>query len=213
MGLLITFEGVEGSGKSTQLQSLAKRLQEAGHQTLGTREPGGTALGEAIRRLLLEWRGGGVAAATELFLYEASRAQLVREVIDPALRRGCVVLCDRFADATVAYQGYGRGLDLSLIRRLNELATGGIGPDLTLLLDLDPAVGLRRIGRARDRLEAEELAFHQRVREGYLALATQNPGRIQVIDGALAPERIEEAVWQRVECRMRVGTGAPGADA
>lgn len=213
MGLLITFEGVEGSGKTTQLRALAKRLRGAGHQTLETREPGGTDLGEGIRRLLLERRDGGVAGATELFLYEASRAQLVREVIDPALRRGCVVLCDRFADATVAYQGYGRGLDLTLIRRLNELATGGVAPDLSLLLDLDPAVGLRRIGRALDRLEAEDLAFHRRVREGYLTLAAEESGRFRVIDAALAPERIEEAVWQGVEDRLRVRTGAPGAGA
>jgi dTMP kinase len=204
-GLFITFEGGEGSGKTTQLRLLARRLRAFPEEVIETRDPGGTTIGKEIRRLLLSRESAPMSEAAELLLYEASRAQLVREVIGPALARGAVVLSDRFTDSTLAYQGYGRGLDLDLIRRLNQLATAGLRPDLTLLLDIDPRIGLPRCARtsgthagARDRIEQEPLAFHQRTREGYLALAQQEPHRIRVIDAALEVTQIEAAVWIEV---------------
>lgn len=207
-GLFITFEGVEGSGKSTQRRRLAESLRKAGQPVVETREPGGTAIGEAIRSVLLNARNRDMTPETELFLYLASRAQLTREVIAPALREGAIVLCDRFADATVAYQGYGRGLDLHLIVAVNRLATGGVMPDRTFLLDLDPVEGLSRVKERRqtslldpslDRLEAETLEFHYRVRKGYLTLAQGEPHRFRVIDAAASEETVAQAIRGEVE--------------
>lgn len=207
-GLFFTFEGVEGSGKTTQLRRLAASLRRAGQRVTETREPGGTSLGEAIRSILLTTRDQAMAAEAELFLYLASRAQLSRECIHPSLEAGIIVVCDRFTDATVAYQGYGRGLDLSRIAPMNRVATGGLTPDLTILLDLDPREGLRRV-RARgqvplpepflDRLESEALDFHDRVQHGYLHLAREEPDRFLVIDAAHREEAIATEIWQRVE--------------
>jgi dTMP kinase len=207
-GLFFTFEGVEGSGKTTQLRRLSATLRQAGQRVAETREPGGTSLGDAIRSILLATRNLEMVAETELFLYLASRAQLCREWIVPALNAETIVVCDRFADATVAYQGYGRGLDLKLIRTINRVATGGLTPDLTILLDLDPREGLRRV-RERgqvplpesllDRLEAEALEFHDRVRKGYLQLAREEPPRFQIIDATQSEEAIAAEIWARVE--------------
>ncbi len=207
-GLFFTFEGVEGSGKTTQLRRLSATLRQAGQRVAETREPGGTSLGDAIRSILLATRNLEMVAETELFLYLASRAQLCREWIVPALNAETIVVCDRFADATVAYQGYGRGLDLKLIRTINRVATGGLTPDLTILLDLDPREGLRRV-RERgqvplpesllDRLEAEALEFHDRVRKGYLQLAREEPHRFQIIDATQSEEAITAEIWARVE--------------
>ena len=201
-GLFVTFEGGEGSGKTTHLRLLANRLHAFPEEVTETRDPGGTTIGKEIRTLLLSRDTALMSEAAELFLYEASRAQLVRELIAPALARGAVVLSDRFTDSTLAYQGFGRGLDLDLIRRLNQFATDGLTPDLTILLDLDPGIGLERCVRSshsdaasRDRIEAEPLAFHQRVRGGYLALARQEPERIRLIDARLTIPEIEIAVW------------------
>ncbi len=218
-GLFITFEGGEGSGKTTQLKLLVNRIHASGKEVIGTQDPGGTAIGKEIRTLLLHSplhtcgdRPGSIpiAAATELLLYEASRAQLVRELIAPALARGAVVLCDRFTDSTLAYQGFGRDLDLSLIQRLNWFATDGLAPDLTILLDLDPGIGLMRCGRGVgadastglstepscwDRIEAEPLDFHQRIRGGYLTMAREDPDRIAVIDAGQGVSEIETFVW------------------
>lgn len=207
-GLFFTFEGVEGSGKTTQLRRLAATLAQSGEQVTETREPGGTPVGEAIRSILLTTRNQGMTAEAELFLYLASRAQLSRECIIPALTAGAIVLCDRFADATTAYQGYGRQLDLKLIATMNRAATGGVTPNLTFLLDLDPREGLRRVGErgqvlllepSFDRLEAEALDFHDRVREGYLKIAREEPDRFQVIDATRPEEVIAAEVWERVE--------------
>lgn len=217
-GFFLTFEGVEGAGKTTQQALLVRRLRAAGLQVLELREPGGTALGERLRPLLLGSAGPPPPPAGELFLYLASRAQLAAEVIAPALAAGQVVLCDRFGDSTAAYQGYGRGIDVGLIATLNRLATGGIWPDLTVLLDLDPVAGLARLpARSRtgpevlDRFEREALAFHRRVREGYLALARAEPGRFLVLDAAQDAGAIADALWSHLEPRLPRGSPAPAA--
>jgi dTMP kinase len=186
-GVLITVEGVEGSGKSTQLRRLARWLRGQGYPVELTREPDGTALGAGVRRLFEH----GPQPLTEMFLFLAARHQHVAERVRPWLRRGRVVLSDRYADATVAYQGYGRGLDPEMIRELNVRATGGVLPDLTLLFDLDPAVSFRRIGqRRRDHFERQVLAFHRRVRRGYLEIHRAEPKRVRVIDAARAPAAV-----------------------
>lgn len=193
-GVLITFEGVEGSGKSTQLARLGRWLERQGSRVARTAEPDGTALGLAIRRLFERPRLRP-APISELFLFLAARQQHVSERIRPWLDQGRVILCDRYVDATLAYQGYGRGLDVDLIRELNVRATGGILPDLTLLFDLEPAVGLRRIGRRRlDRFEREALAFHRRVRRGYIELHRAEPKRIRLIRAARSPAAVAAEV-------------------
>lgn len=214
-GLFITIEGPEGSGKSTQARLLCDHLRRRGLPVLHSREPGGTGVAEAVRRVLLRPEGR-VAPATELFLYEAARAQHVAEVVAPALARGRAVVCERYTDATEAYQGYGRGLPLADIRLLNRVATGGLVPDLTLLLDAPSAEGLRRArglekrlaSRARrtvggDRLEREPLAFHRRVRRGYLALARRDPKRFRVIPWRAGVDRVASAVAAAVEEFLR----------
>ncbi len=190
-GVLITFEGVEGSGKTTQMLRLARWLKGQGHQVERTREPDGTALGVAIRRLFER----GPQPLAEMFLFLAARHQHVAQRIRPWLGRGRVVLCDRYTDATVAYQGYARGLDPEMIRELNVRATGGILPDLTLLFDLDPAAGFRRIGRRRrDEFERQALAFHRRVRRGYLEIQRAEPKRVRMVDAAKAPPAVAAVV-------------------
>jgi len=187
MGLFITFEGPEGSGKTTQLRLLAEWLRAQGCDVLTTREPGGTPVGDAIRSLLLDPAYGEMSPAAEILLFSAARAQHVSEVIGPQLERGGIVLCDRFADSTLAYQGYGRELPLDQLQLITAFATGGLTPDLTFFLDLPVIEGLRR--KRRDdlddwnRMERQELEFHERVRQGYLALAADAPERWVVLDG------------------------------
>lgn len=190
MRKLITFEGIDGCGKSTQMRLLDEYLTERGLAVVSTREPGGTELGRKIRSALLDGGKGSVDPLAELLLYAADRAQHVRQVIMPALAEGKVVLSDRFYDATTVYQGYARGFDLKLVNQLNELATGGLKPDLTLLFDLDVATGLKRTLRrgneaglaARpDRLDQEPMEFHERVRKAYLEIAAREPERFRVI--------------------------------
>jgi dTMP kinase len=193
-GVLITFEGVEGSGKTTQMLGLARWLRRQGYRVERTCEPDGTGLGRAVRRLFEH----GPQPLSEMFLFLAARHQHVAERIGPWLKRGCIVLCDRYTDATVAYQGYGRGLDPELIRELNVRATGGVLPDLTLLFDLNPAVGFRRIGRRRDHFERLTLAFHRRVRRGYLEIQRAEPKRVRVIDAAATPSAIAAQVQATV---------------
>ncbi|SMB89295.1 thymidylate kinase [Thermanaeromonas toyohensis ToBE] len=194
-GVFITFEGPDGAGKTTQLNLLANHLQQEGYKVLCTREPGGTPLAEDIRRILLSPWEEEIYGLTEVFLYAASRVQHVKKKILPALAEGKVVLCDRFTDSTLAYQGYGRGIELELLHRLNDLATGGLKPAVTLLLDLPPEEGLRRGkkgggGTRMDRLEQEDLTFHYRVRQGFLALARQEPRRIKIIDARQPVEKV-----------------------
>ena len=194
-GVFITFEGGEGCGKSTQLKLLAQRLEAAGVPVRALREPGGTVVGEAVRTILLDPDHSGLDDTAEILLYEAARAQLVAEVIEPALQAGDVVLCDRFYDSTTAYQGYARGIPLEEVAALNHAATGGLTPDVTVLLDLDPALGIKRAtAEGADRLEAEDLQFHTRVRLGFLAVAAEDPARIRVVDGSGDADRVAEFV-------------------
>ena len=193
-GCFITLEGPEGSGKTTQLRLLTPWLSVQGFDPLVTREPGGTPIGELIRDLVHDCRHIEMAPETEILLYSASRAQHVAEVILPALADGRVVLCDRFFDSTYAYQGYGRGLSLEALRRITSFATQGLVPHLTLYLDVLPEVGLRRreaSGEAMNRLDRETLTFHQRVRQGYLALMAEEPGRWRSVDATGAIESIQ----------------------
>ncbi len=203
-GLFVTFEGGEGSGKSTQITRLASRLRERGLDPLITREPGGTPLAEGIRTLLLD-PTRTPSPVSEALLMEAARADLVSTVIGPALSAGRVVLCDRYADSTLAYQGAGRGLDLRMLASWNAAATGGLVPDLTLLFDVDPTLGLSR--RSSDvhqtnRLDREPAEFHQRVRRHYLALAAADPARWTRVDAARPPDEIAQTVWAVVEDRL-----------
>ncbi len=194
-GVFVTFEGPEGSGKSTQIASLARDLSAGGLAVRVLREPGGTEIGEAIRAILLDPENSGLDARAELLLYEAARAQLVAEVIGPALDAGEVVLCDRFFDSSVAYQGFGRGLPTGEIDQLNTAATGGLRPDRTLVLDIDPALGIgRATSQGADRLESEDLAFHERVRSGFLAIALEHPERVRVVDASGGVDEVASAV-------------------
>jgi dTMP kinase len=196
--VLITVEGVEGSGKSTQCARLASYLGGLGHEVVRTSEPDGTPLGLRVRALF-EADGPTPTALSQTFLFMAARREHVTRVVSPALARGAVVISDRYADATVAYQGYGQGMDVQTIRELNMLATGGILPDLTLVLDLDPVEGMRRIrGRALDAFEKMDLAFHRRVREGYLEIARGDKSRVLVLDAARDPDVLHADVVRAV---------------
>jgi dTMP kinase len=197
-GLLITVEGVEGSGKSTHCRLLADWLRTRRHEVVLTSEPDGTPLGAAIRGLF-EKEGAPPTPLSQTFLFMAARQQHVAQVIRPALARGAVVISDRYADATLAYQGFGGGMDLETIRDLNALATGGVMPDLTLLLDLDPAEGMKRISdRTLDAFEKMDLAFHRRVREGYLEIAHAEKSRFVVFDAAQAKDPLHAATLRAV---------------
>ena len=206
--MFVTFEGVEGAGKSTQIALTEQWLREQGREVLVTRQPGGCSLGLELRRLLLDARNTHIDPTAELFLYLADRAQHVAEVIRPALAAGKTVLCDRYHDSTVAYQGYGRGLDVTRLVALGEMATGGLAPDATILLDLPVDIGLARArgrnaqagaAQSAGRFEAERLEFHQKVREGFLALAAREPGRFHAVDDLGAAD----AVFGRVRQALR----------
>jgi dTMP kinase len=205
-GRFITFEGGEGCGKSTQIRLLAERLRAAGKDVLLTREPGGTALAEKIRSLVREESGDPPNSRAETLLFIASRAQVVGNVIRPALDSGTWVLCDRFADSTFAYQGYGRGLDLEELKRINSFATGGLEPDRTILLNVSPEVSAKRM-RAReaatntdaDRMEKAGDSFHSRLRQGFLELAAVEPDRFSVIQADGSVEEVAEAVWNSIQ--------------
>jgi dTMP kinase len=197
--VFLALEGGEGAGKSTQAKLLVEWLQSTGREVVLTREPGATATGQRIRSLLLDPASGGISPRAEALLYAADRAQHVAHVILPALERGAVVVTDRYVDSSLAYQGAGRALELAEVARLSRWATGGLRPDLTLLLDIDPAVGLTRIQGAPDRIELESLAFHQRVRQGFLDLAAADPDRYLVVAATDAPDQVHAVVRSRVE--------------
>ncbi len=203
----ITFEGIEGCGKSTQVKLLAEKLKEQAISVVLTREPGGTRIGDQIRKIVLHADNTDMDVMAELLLNEASRAQHVTEVILPNIENGVTVICDRYGDASVAYQGAGRGLDVELVKQANELATGGLQPDVTILLDIEPELGLQR-ARARNlasnfaveegRFEEEDIAFHRRVREGYMTLLNEEPERFHLIDGRESIEEVNQSILEAV---------------
>jgi dTMP kinase len=216
--MFVTFEGVEGSGKSTQIALAESWLRGLKREVLTTRQPGGCALGLELRRILLDARNTHLDPTAELFMYLADRAQHVAEIIRPALAAGKVVLCDRYHDSTVAYQGYGRGLDVERLITLGEMATGGLTPDVTVILDLSADEGLSRAkGRnkaagacqAEGRFEALAIEFHQRVRDGFLSLAAREPGRFTVADASGAPQAVFERIRAAIEARLDVGSSTP----
>jgi dTMP kinase len=200
----ITIEGPDGSGKSTQAQLLADHLKDKGHDVLFTREPGGTQIGDQIRRVIMSLDNKRMIPQAEFLLFSASRAQLVREVIQPKLAAGGVVVCDRFYDSSLAYQGYGHQLDLDQLRSVTQFVTGGLVPDLTLLLDLPSEVGLSRRKEAGlwNRLDDYDLAFHERVRSGYLRLAKADPQRWVVIDATRSKAEIQSHMQEAVHSRL-----------
>lgn len=206
-GVFITIEGPEGAGKTTQAKLLVERLRDR-HDVLYTREPGGTAVGERIRALLLDEARREMTPQAEMLLFAASRAQFVAEVVEPALAAGRLVLSERYVDASLAYQGHARGLGMDIVRRINTVATRGITPDLTLLLDIDPAVGLERARHAGgkegrrghgDRLEQEALGFFVKVREGFLSIATEERARVRLIDGNRTPQAVHADIVRVVD--------------
>ena len=212
-GIFITFEGIEGSGKTTLMGLVAEALSRDGHEIVVTREPGGTDLGMALRRVLLDPTMEGINPVAELMLFAADRSQHIAETIGPALEKGQTILCDRFSDATVAYQGYGRGLPLETVIAVDEQARGSLRPDLTVLIDLPVQRGLAR-ARARNqanpqnresRIDEEELDFHNRVREGYLVISRREPDRFMVLDGLQSPEKLCHLVAQKIASRFRHG--------
>ena len=199
MALFITFEGGEGSGKSVQARALYRRLSQSAIPALLTHEPGSTSCGNKIGRWLKWAEVKDISPLTELLLFNASRAQLVSEIIRPNLKNGMVVICDRYTDSTAAYQSYGRGLDLEVVKVINNAATQGLKPDLTVLLDIPVEEGLaRKRVKKQDRFEQEDIAFHQRVREGYLKLAANDPQRWLVVDANQSKAKIREIIWQRI---------------
>ncbi len=201
-GRFITFEGIEGSGKSTQIILLANYLKSRGKEIMLTREPGGTPIGDQVRKILLDPENTALHPTAELLLYAASRAQHLHEAISPSLAAGKIVLCDRFSDATLAYQGYGRGLSQEIINEIDRIAAAGIRPDVTILLDLEAGEGVARAQKrnaccgldAEARFENEKLVFHERVRQGYLALAGREPNRVRIVDASLSVESIQAAI-------------------
>lgn len=192
-GLFITFEGADGCGKTTQINLLKDYLENKGYSVLLTREPGGKGLGEKIREILLNY-DGMVADRCESFLFLADRAQNIEVIIKPAIEKGQIVLCDRHTDSSVAYQGYGRRLDIEQIKMLNNLATGGMQPDLTLVFDIDVETSMKRVGNEKDRMESSGKEFFNRVRNGYLELAKNEPNRMKVVDSTVSIDEIHQEV-------------------
>jgi dTMP kinase len=203
-GALITIEGIEGCGKTTQIARLKTYLEARGHRVEVTREPGGTPIAEAIRAILLDPANTALSPTTELLLYEAARAQHVDDRITPALKAGKVVLCDRFADSTTAYQGAARGLPTETVQALHAIATRGVWPRLTIVIDVPVEIGLKRAGRrsASDRIEQEPVEFHERVRAEFLRLAEREPARVKVVNGALAEEVVADAIARLVDASL-----------
>lgn len=208
--MFVTFEGSEGSGKSTQIALLAEYLQAQGYHVLTTREPGGTRIGEQVRECLHDVTNVKMTAEAEILLYSASRAQLVEEVIRPALAEQKIVLSDRYADSSLAYQGYGRQLDLETLTTITRFATGGLRPDLTLFLDVDVGAGLERRtsgGEELNRMDLQTLAFYERVRDGYLKMALLEPDRWRIVDANRPVEAIQRDVRRHVESRLLQSQG------
>ena len=198
MSLFITFEGADGCGKTTQIELVNKYLQEKGYKTLVTREPGAKGLGEKLREILLNYEGE-VSPNCESFLFLADRAQHVDCIIKPALKNNTIVLCDRHTDSTIAYQGYGRQLDIQEIKKLNDIAVNGLKPDLTIVFDIDVETSMQRVGKTKDRMESAGMEFFNRVRNGYLEIAQEEPNRVKVINSADTIKNIHTKVVELVE--------------
>ncbi len=210
--MLITLEGIEGSGKTTQIDYIATYLQKSGLDYIITKEPGGTVLGAKIRSILLDPGNMNIHPMTELLLYAADRVQHIKELITPMIESGKIVICDRFHDSTTVYQGFTRGIDISLIQRLNSLVLEGLAPDITFILDLDPEIGLKRAWRqildgsrseAETRFENEKLQFHESVRNGYLELARQEPGRFVVVDASEDAAKVKEKIIEKLKKSLK----------
>ena len=197
-GFFLTLEGGDGVGKSTLQHALNQRIIDVGFEVIMCREPGGTILGEKLREALLGSNKNEVDSLAELLVFLAARTQLSKEIIKPALKRGAVVICDRFTDSSIAYQHYGRGIEKSIIEDLNTIATAGRIPDRTILLDLDPSIGAKRKGQAQDYMEQETIDFHNRVREGYMQLANESPERWLIVDALQNEDMIFDLVWSDV---------------
>lgn len=212
MSLFITFEGIEGSGKTTQIKLLKNYLDKKGIPCKVTREPGGTPIGEKIRKILLNSEHQDMIPLGELFLYEASRAQHVCEIVKPSIEKGIVIICDRFTDASIAYQAFGRGLDLKLVKKLNRIASQGLKPDITFILDCPLNLGLKRALHRNqkvkivkgDRFEREDIKFHKRVRRGYFELAKKDPQRIKIIDTRSGKAEVFEKIRQIVDNLLKI---------
>ena len=202
-GLFITFEGADGCGKTTQIRMLKDYLENAGYEVVLTREPGAKGLGEKVREILLNY-DGIVSDRCESFLFLADRAQNIDTIVVPAIKEGKIVLCDRHIDSTVAYQGYGRGLDLERINMLNKLATDGKMPDLTLVFDIDVETSMQRVGKNKDRMESAGIEFHNKVRNGYLEIAKLNPERVKVINGSESIEKVFENVKNLINKTLHI---------
>jgi len=218
--MLITLEGIEGSGKTTQIDYIVAHLRQWGREYVVTKEPGGTVIGEKIRAILLDPENRDIDSLTELLLYAADRAQHVRELIKPMLSAGKVVICDRFCDSTTVYQGFTRGMDMDLIRQLNDLVLAGLMPDITYLLDLPPAVGLRRAwnqisdgsrSKSETRFENEKLQFHEQVRKGYLELARRSPDRFVVVDASKDSLEVKKNILRHLEKMLHAPDGTVSA--
>jgi len=203
--VFITFEGPEGSGKSSQLPALASFIASRGYDVVSTREPGGTRIGNQIREILMRMDNTELHPRTEILLFQAARAQLIEELILPSLAEGKVILCDRYGDSTLAYQGYGHGLDVDRLKMILEFATSGLKPDLTILLDVDVMVGLKRKKAKEEwnRMDAFELSFHERVRKGYHELVSQEPARWKIVDASQSQEQVQEDIRQIVLDALR----------
>ena len=200
-GLFITFEGTDGCGKTTQIELLKRYLEEKGYKVVLTREPGAKGLGEKLREILLNY-DGDVSSNCESFLFLADRAQHIDMLIKPAIERGEVVLCDRHTDSTVAYQGYGRGLDLNQIKMLNDIATNGVKPDMTFVFDIDIETAQERVGKTKDRMESAGIEFFKRVRQGYLEIAKSEPERAKVLDATQTIETIANQVKEYIDTKL-----------
>jgi dTMP kinase len=203
MNFFITFEGIEGCGKTTQVSLLKDFLENRSYRVVTTREPGGTKIGDAIRKIVLDSSNADIDIKTELLLYQASRAQLIKDVIKPSLEQGCIVLCDRFTDATLAYQGYAQGISRALIKNLNQFATDTLTPDFTVLIDCPVEIGIKRAKDrndtrrqivSEDRFEEKSIAFHQKVRLGYLQIAEQHSARFHIVDGRDDPSAVHQDI-------------------
>ncbi|MBT4513020.1 MAG: dTMP kinase [Chloroflexi bacterium] len=208
MGLFILFEGVEGCGKSTQARALEKRLSKLGVPVIRVKEPGSTSIGRVARKLLKHRLEIEINPVTELLLFAVARSQLVAEIIRPALERDQIVICDRYSESTLAYQGYGRGVDLDTIHTINNIATGGLRPDLIILPDIDVHEGLKRKGakQSTDRFEREEISFHHRVRQGYLDMSSAEPNRWLILDATQPRKKIGDSIWESIQQHLPIET-------